>query len=83
MTEPDPEESDVTAHYVYPKKGVCDFCDGTNVRIRVEAETMVPAGAALSQAKTSARDAMLSSVPSATSCAIYFPQIRRTPSWPD
>ena len=32
------------AHYVYPKKGVCDFCDGTNVRIRVEEETKVPDG---------------------------------------
>ena len=32
-------------HYVYPKKGVCDFCDGTNVRIRVEEETQVPDGA--------------------------------------
>ena len=37
-------DPDSIGHYVYPKKGTCDFCDGTNVRIRVEEETQVPDG---------------------------------------
>ena len=44
MTERDQEETEAPTYYVYPKKGVCDFCDGTNVRIRVEEETKVPDG---------------------------------------
>jgi len=44
VAESESEGLDTSAHYVYPKKGVCDFCDGTNVRIRVEEETLVPDG---------------------------------------
>lgn len=38
------DDSGFPSHYIYPKKGNCDFCEGSNVRIRVEVETQVPDG---------------------------------------
>ena len=44
MVDSNSDDSGTPSHYVYPKKGNCDFCEGTNVRIRVEGETKVPDG---------------------------------------